>query len=105
MLCGFTEFFSRPLSLLFGEMLLEGNRLVMMKYLETLIFCIVLKPTESLRRRINRRLAMAFCLLQKGEVLALDSFIHRVLFFTVCSGIVALNYSPIKASNSVLPSQ
>jgi hypothetical protein len=61
------EFLPGLLSLLLGEMLLEGNCLIMMKCLKISVFRIAFKSTESLRSRIDCWLAMTFGFLKKKE--------------------------------------
>src|ERR1035437_1591722 len=73
-----------------------------MKRLEIPMLVVNLETVQGLRSRIHGLLTMALCILQKGKVFALDSFVFCVVFshvrcllsqVTVYGGFITLTYT------------
>ena len=80
---GFAEFLAGLFVDLFGQVLFEGNRLLMMKQLEIAVLVVFLKTRNGLRHPVNRLLALTHSFFQKRKVLVLDSFVIGVVLCMV----------------------
>lgn len=82
------QFLPGTLPLLFGKMPLKGNSLLKVKGLEITEFVMYLETVQRLGSRINGRLAVPFCLLQKRKILEylrLILSLAGLCFFMVCT--------------------
>src|SRR6266508_6688470 len=77
---GLAQLLPGALAVLLGKVPLEGHRPLNVKLLEIAVLGINLEPVYGLRSRVHGWLAIALRILQKGKILALDSFVVRIVF-------------------------